>query len=298
VTGASNGFWTKDGSQGASSAPTGEAPTTLSGRFSMPAAAAGRIQRLEQLEETDKSAFTSDLSVNEFVLLHKLGFDPLGYVMGTSIYHVGLQYGNWRQSMELEVLTAAMYNARELAIDRMRTEAHALKADGIVGVHLAIQQHAWGAGELEFVAQGTAVTSKDPNPSLKLADGGPFTSDLSGQDFFTLVKAGHFPRALVFGTCVYHVAHQSVRQSMRMAGQNMEIPLFTEAVYTARELAMTRMEDEAAHHGADGIVGVRAAVYNHIWGEHATEFLAIGTGVTTSPESGLAEPSMTLSLND
>jgi uncharacterized protein YbjQ (UPF0145 family) len=291
-------FGRKDGSQGASSAPTGEAPTTLSGRFSMPAAAAGRIQRLEQLEETDKSAFTSDLSVNEFVLLHKLGFDPLGYVMGTSIYHVGLQYGNWRQSMELEVLTAAMYNARELAIDRMRTEAHALKADGIVGVHLAIQQHAWGAGELEFVAQGTAVTSKDPNPSLKLADGGPFTSDLSGQDFFTLVKAGHFPRALVFGTCVYHVAHQSVRQSMRMAGQNMEIPLFTEAVYTARELAMTRMEDEAAHHGADGIVGVRAAVYNHIWGEHATEFLAIGTGVTTSPESGLAEPSMTLSLND
>jgi uncharacterized protein YbjQ (UPF0145 family) len=291
-------FGRKDGSQGASSAPTGEGSTTLSGRFSMPAAAASRIQRLEQLEETDKSAFTSDLSVNEFVLLHKLGFDPLGYVMGTSIYHVGLQYGNWRQSMELEVLTAAMYNARELAIDRMRTEAHALKADGIVGVHLAIQQHAWGAGELEFVAQGTAVTSKDPNSSLKLADGGPFTSDLSGQDFFTLVKAGHFPRALVFGTCVYHVAHQSVRQTMRMAGQNMEIPLFTEAVYTARELAMTRMEDEAAHHGADGIVGVRAAVYNHIWGEHATEFLAIGTGVTTSPESGLAEPTMTLSLND
>ena len=291
-------FGRKDGSQGPSSAPTGETPTTLSGRFSMPAAAAGRIQRLEQLEETDKSAFTSDLTVNEVVLLHKLGFDPLGYVMGTSIYHVGLQYGNWRQSMELEVLTAAMYNARELAIDRMRTEAHALKADGIVGVHLAIQQHAWGAGELEFVAQGTAVTSKDPNPSLKLADGGPFTSDLSGQDFFTLVMAGHFPRALVFGTCVYHVAHQSVRQTMRMAGQNMEIPLFTEAVYTARELAMTRMEDEAAHHGADGIVGVRAAVYNHIWGEHATEFLAIGTGVTTSPESGLAEPSMTLSLND
>jgi uncharacterized protein YbjQ (UPF0145 family) len=290
-------FGRKDDNQGGSAA-TGDGPTTISGRFSMPQAAAGRIQRLEQLEETDKSAFTSDLSVNEFVLLHKLGFDPLGYVMGTSIYHVGLQYGNWRQSMELEVLTAAMYNARELAIDRMRTEAHALKADGIVGVHLAIQQHAWGASELEFVAQGTAVKAKDPNPSLKLSDGGPFTSDLSGQDFFTLVKAGHFPRALVFGTCVYHVAHQSVRQAMKMSGQNMEIPLFTEAVYTARELAMTRMEDEAAHHGADGIVGVRAGVYNHIWGEHATEFLAVGTGVTTSPESGLAEPSMTLSLND
>lgn len=277
-------FGRRDDSQSVP-APAGDGPTTISGRFSMPQADASRIQRLEQLEVTDKSAFTSDLSVNEFVLLHKLGFDPLGYVMGASIYHVGLQYGNWRQSMELEVLTAAMYNARELAIDRMRTEAHALKADGIVGVHLAIQQHAWGAGELEFVAQGTAVTSKDPNPSFKLADRGPFTSDLSGQDFFMLVKAGHFPRALVFGTCVYHVAHQSVRQAMRMTGQNMEIPLFTEAVYTARELAMTRMDDEAAHHGADGIVGVRAAVYNHIWGEHATEFLAIGTGVITHPRA-------------
>lgn len=276
--------------------PPGEG-ATLSGRFSMPQAAAGRIARLEQLEETDSSAFTSDLSVNEFVLLHKLGFNPLGYVMGTSIYHVGLQYGNWRQSMELGVLTQAMYNARSLAIDRMRTEAHALKADGVVGVHLAIQQHAWGSGELEFVAQGTAVRAKDPGVNHRLADGGPFTSDLSGQDFFTLVKAGHFPRALVFGTCVYHVAHQSIRQAMKMAGQNMEIPLFTEAVYTARELAMTRMEDEAGHYGADGIVGVRANVYNHIWGEHATEFLAVGTGVVTSPESGLGEPSMTLSLS-
>jgi hypothetical protein len=69
-------FGRKDDNQGASSAPAGDGPTTISGRFSMPQAAAGRIQRLEQLEETDKSAFTSDLSVNEFVLLHKLGFDP------------------------------------------------------------------------------------------------------------------------------------------------------------------------------------------------------------------------------
>jgi uncharacterized protein YbjQ (UPF0145 family) len=218
-------------------------------------------------------------------------------VMGTSIYHVRFQYGNWKQSFELDGLTQAMYEARELAMDRMRTEAAALKADGIVGVQLTIQQHAWGNGELEFVAQGTAVRSKDAPGSKLLADGGPFTSDLSGQDFFTLVKGGHFPRALVFGTCVYHVAHQAVRASMNMAGKNMEVPLFTEAVYTARELAMTRMEDEAQHAGADGIVGVRAHIWNHIWGEHATEFFAIGTAVTTSEESGIPDPTLTLSMN-
>ena len=180
----------------------------------------------------------------------------------------------------------------------MRTEAHALKADGIVGVHPAIQQHAWGAGELSSWPRAPRSRPRTPIPRSGWSTGALSLLICRGQDFFTLVKAGHFPRALVFGTCVYHVAHQSVRQTMMMTGQSMAIPLFTEAVYTARELAMTRMEDEAAHHGADGIVSVRGRRVQPHLGEHATEFLAIGTGVTTSPESGLAEPSMTLSLND
>ena len=38
--------------------------------------------------------FTSDLSVNEFLLVREAGFRPLGLVLG-SIYHVGLQIGRW-----------------------------------------------------------------------------------------------------------------------------------------------------------------------------------------------------------
>jgi hypothetical protein len=59
--------------------------------------------------------FTSDLSVSEYVLLGEAGFEPLGFVVGSSIYHVGLQVGRWSQNQELQVLTQAMYNARELA---------------------------------------------------------------------------------------------------------------------------------------------------------------------------------------
>lgn len=282
----------RDNEQSAAVNPQGTSPTGAA----LPAAAVNRIQRLAARERGDKSAFTSGLSVNEFVLVHKLGFEPLGYVMGTSIYHISYQFQNWGQSMELDVLSSAMYNARSLAMDGMRSEAHALGADGIVGVNLRIQRYAWATDELEFIAQGTAVRAREPNPSYKLRDGGPFTSDLSGQDFYTLVKAGHFPRALVFGACVYHVAHQSVRQTMKMAGRNMEMPQFTEAAYTARELAMTRMEDEANRFGADGIVGVYTDVNAHMWGAHAAEFLAVGTGVTSSPESGIPDPTMTLSL--
>ena len=243
----------------------------------LPQAAAQRVERLAASES--QGAFTSDLSVNEHLLVTQAGFEPVGYVMGTSIYHVGIQIAGWNQSQELTTLSQAMYTARELAIERMRTEAEALNADGIVGVDLRLQMYAWGADVLEFVAQGTAVRSMSSPGSARLADGSPFTSDLSGQDFFTLIKGGHFPVAFVLGSCVYHVAHQSAMQTLRQTGQNQEIAVFTEAVYTARELAMSRMQAEADAVGAHSIVGVRATVSNHVWGEHATEFLALGTAV-------------------
>src|SRR5579875_3110189 len=101
--------------------------------------------------------FTSDLSVSEYALLGEAGFEPLGFVVGSSIYHIGVQVGRWNQNQELDVLTQAMYNARELAMDRMQAEAEHLGADGIVGVHLDMQTYVWGQDVLEFIATGTAV---------------------------------------------------------------------------------------------------------------------------------------------
>ena len=87
------------------------------------------------------------------------------------------------------------------------------------------------------------------------------------------------PVAFVLGTCVYHIAHQSVMQSLRQAGQNQEMVTFTQGVYEARELALSRMQAEAAQSGSSGIVGVNVAVSNHVWGAHATEFFATGTAI-------------------
>ena len=39
------------------------------------------------------------------------------------------------------------------------------------------------------------------------------------------------------------------------------------------------MQAEATQAQANGIVGVTVGVYNHVWGEHATEFLATGTAI-------------------
>src|SRR5712672_3629401 len=130
------------------------------------------------------SLFTSDLSVNEFLLVREAGFRPLGLVLGSSIYHVGLQIGRWSKNQELDVLSQAMYHARELAMTRMEVEAKTLGADGVVGVRLDVEMKEFGADIAEFIAIGTAVKA-EPD-----AGGGgvtnwrnnkdlPFTSDLS-----------------------------------------------------------------------------------------------------------------------
>jgi uncharacterized protein YbjQ (UPF0145 family) len=261
------------------------------------------LARLRQGSTGDPAAgqaglFTSDLTVNEFALLHESGFGPLGLVLGSSIYHVGYQFQAWNQSQELQVLTQAMYTAREYAIARMEAEADALGADGIVGVRLDYKQYSWGEDLIEFLAVGTAVRS-NRGGSWRTPAGKPFTSDLSGQDMWTLVKTGHAPVSFVLGTCVYHVAHQSFRQSWKTIGQNTEMPNFTQATYDAREIAMSRMQAEAERDGAAGIVGVRVVENNHVWGEHAIEFLALGTSIRPlAGDTTLASPTMVMPMTD
>jgi hypothetical protein len=107
-----------------------------------------------------------------------------------------------------------MYNARELAMARMRAEADHLGADGIVGVQLRMQSYAWGQGVLEFIATWTAVRALGSGGTgtagaHRAPDGQAFSSDLSAQDFFRLLAAGAVPVAFVLGVCMYQIAHQS-----------------------------------------------------------------------------------------
>src|SRR5438309_9282161 len=120
------------------------------------------LRRLSEMRPGQKTAlFTSDLSVNEFLLVREAGFRPLGLVLGSSIYHVGFQMGRWSKNQELETLTSAMYHARELAMSRMEAEAAVLGADGVVGVRLEIEFKEFGNDLAEFIAVGTAVKSDE-----------------------------------------------------------------------------------------------------------------------------------------
>src|SRR5947208_14060474 len=267
-------------------------PTSLEG---VPEAGRERVRRMR---ETGGRFFTSDLSVNEFLLVKQAGFEPLGPVVGSSIYHIGLQLRRWGRNQELDVLTQAMYHARELAMTRMEEEADQLGADGVVGVRLEVGRHEWGGELAEFIAIGTAV--KHGEGELHRAPNGrPFTSDLSGQDFWTLLSAGYRPVGLVLGNCVYHVAHQSIGGWVQRIGRNREMPNYTQGLYDARELAMTRMQVEAEALEAEGIVGVELHERSHGWGAHVLEFLAIGTAIIPMREDHeIVPPAPVLNLND
>ncbi|HEY1954431.1 MAG TPA: heavy metal-binding domain-containing protein [Polyangiaceae bacterium] len=290
-------------------------------------------ERLEDMRK--KTLFTSDLSVSEFLLVKEAGFDPVGLVMGTSIYQIkptiprlqGREPGR-----ELTETTKALYHARELAMNRMEEEAEALGADGIVGVRLTIKlgtnpvrnewslyqswqewargvgfprkatllgndweswrdvaqamwthyasnlgwsmvptppwampqpQTSYGFGQnaAEFLAIGTAVKHRG-RESFKNVHGKPFQSDLNGQDFWTLIETGYRPVGFVMGNCVYYVPPALLSTA---PATSTELHEYTHALYDARELAIERLQDEAEALGATGIVGVTVAEREHSW---------------------------------
>jgi uncharacterized protein YbjQ (UPF0145 family) len=264
----------------------------------LPAHARERLTEMRGSSE-DRRLFTSDLSVSEFLLVKEAGFDPVGLVVGSSIYHVGYQRAMWTQNQEMTVLTQAMYHARELAMTRMEEEAEALGADGIVGVRLEVSHKEWGTHVAEFVAIGTAVVHRGEPRRFRNKHDRPFTSDLSGQDFYILLRSGYRPLGMVMGNCVYHVAQQGVAGALQTLGRNAEMVTYTQALYDSRELAMERMQKEAEALSAKGIVGADVHENSHNWGAHVIEFFAVGTAVEEiSAEHVIEPPSLVLPLVD
>lgn len=106
-------------------------------------------------------AFTSDLSTSDFWLLKNMGYEPVALVLGNTVYSMGFVGGlmgslKGMTKGEIPQYTELMYNAREMALGRMRQEAEKLGADGVVGVKLNISYMRNGE-EMEIVAIGTAV---------------------------------------------------------------------------------------------------------------------------------------------
>jgi uncharacterized protein YbjQ (UPF0145 family) len=329
-----------------------------------------------------KKLFTSDLSVSEFLLVKEAGFDPLGLVMGTSIYQIAPtipQLPPGQPGCEIADMTRALYHARELAMTRMEEEADELGADGVVGVRLTLRlgtnpvkqawilyrewqdwarstgfprsstclgqqwqrwpqvaaqmwshyclqlgwqpeppapwtrpraqtSYAFGQNAAEFLAIGCAVKHRGGD-SYKNVHGKPFQSDLSGQDFWTLIRSGYRPVGFVMGNCVYYVPPSLL---YAQSNTSCELGAYTHSLYDARELATERLQDEAEALQATGIVGVTFAEREHsgrfapwnagngaLQSGEVIELFVVGTAVVPSEMAGtLPKPFLVLPAND
>jgi uncharacterized protein YbjQ (UPF0145 family) len=260
------------------------------------------------------------LSVGAAALVLESGYIPVGQVMGCSVFHIGIQWSNprWRNSdrkqarttgvaFEMDVMTRAFYQARHLAMSRMRQEAALLNATGVAGVQLSHQPIEGEPGVLEFVAWGTAL--RDQGRLRAGAEKKPFLSNLAGTELWQLKQAGFRPVGLAVGNCTYLYSPDWTTQCLlsnsalsRRGRQNQELPAMTQALYAARELAMERMAGEAREYGAGGIVGATvemetsftdaqaaatpAAVQNSNVAVMLSHFLAIGTAIAPAGSGG------------
>ena len=282
--------------------PPSEGPSDLSA-VHLPPDAEKRLRRMRSGEGTQ--LFTSDLSVNEFLLVREAGFRPVGLVLGSSVYHVGLQVARWGRNMEMDRLTQAMYHARELAMTRMEAEAHELGADGIVGVRLEIDFKEFGNDLAEFIAIGTAVVADEPPPADGGAVRGATTAACPSRPTSPARTSGPWSRPATRRSA-WSWARASTTSRTAAAGNDRcrrRHERRDRAVHRgALRRARARHEPDAGRSRGPARRGHRrraAAPLPHRWGGHTTEFFAIGTAVRPLREDHvIATPQLVLPLTD
>ena len=289
-------------------------------RGGLPLAAQERIEELR----AGRSAWTSDLSVSEMAAIQHAGFEPVGMVMGSSVYRIAAQwgyttvYGMGGQATGGRVRTypcphgfysfagggvgsehragynwehryyeAGITETRNLALRRILEEARGLNAHGVVGVRI-IRRHLEGVGNsLEFTCIGTAVRRRG-GPQLRA----PFMSHLDGVAFSKLLHGGYVPVALVMGIGALEIDPGCGTEWALRSWSNSRIQQISDGIEEARMLGINHLEAEVATVDADGAVGVETDLATYELGGESMliELFLLGTAVRRYAKEPLDEP--------
>lgn len=244
-------------------------------------------------QRTDSGASTtSDLTMDEELNLHAIGWEPVELVSGYSAFATPAGLWSWGQG-EIATATEAHTHAFASAINRIHRDAAAVGAHGVVGV--AIERSVYPS-HTEVALLGTAVR---PVGAGARGANQVFVSDLSARDFSRLMLAGWEPLGLATGASFVYAPRRTVGAALAQQSQNVELTNYTEAMYSARELAMERMQQSALSMKGGGVVEVKIVEGPMPFAAHAIGFAAWGTVVRLSAQSHrVMSPTMVVSLND
>ena len=242
---------------------------------------------------------TSDLSVDEALLLHAAGWEPLDLVCGVAVVSVPVGVWNWgRGSISLAS------DAHDAAVDQasrlLRGECSKVHGHGVVGVRVDVTVN---PHHIDVELVGTAVRPMNGKDSsgrgTDAALAMPFVSDLSARDFTLLERAGWMPVGLAFGASFVYAPRRSAGTAMKQTRQNVELTNYTEAMYSARESAMEKMQHSALEAGGEGVVEVKVTEGPMHFARHAIGFTAWGTAVKLVAETHqFVQPQVVLPLDD
>jgi uncharacterized protein YbjQ (UPF0145 family) len=235
---------------------------------------------------------TSDLSIDEELAIHSIGWEPVELVVGTSVFSVPSTIWNWGQG---EIAGASAAHARAFAAASAEIHRDAAKAGGhgIVGVHIDRQIY---RTHIDVSLVGTAVRPVGAKPVNAES---VFVSDLAGRDFSMLMAAGWRPLGLVAGAAFVYAPRRSAATAIAQKNQNVELTNLTEAMYSAREAAMERMQAAALTLKGFGVVEVKVSEGPMGFASHAVGFTAWGTVVRLAAEAHQhLSPMVAVSLDD
>jgi uncharacterized protein YbjQ (UPF0145 family) len=245
-------------------------------------------------------AWSSALSTGEFAVLRAVGFEPVGQVMGSAVYHVGRSGRYWGyhdcgytvplfgsgslapvalsgRGAPSGALVRVLEEARGAALQRMTAQCAALGGDGVVAARLTVAPFVGQTNCLEFQVIGTAVRAAGPVRAPE-----PFTCHLDGRGFAKLVTAGWVPVELLYGMSV-GVRHDDYRTRVQgNSWRNTEVGGWSDLVREVRSGARARLTAQAGRRGGDGVI--LSAGDLRVWKEPC-----IRTGSNNDQEDHVAE---------
>lgn len=243
-------------------------------------------------------ARTSLLTAASAAGLAAAGFDAVGDVMGGNASILSRAYaggcgfagsatptvrlGGNRWSGYASYLKA-LRAGYETTLRRLRDEAVALGADGVVGVDVHVTRPVYDVHE--FIALGTAVRARSTaRPSR------PFLTDLGPDDVAKLLLAGWVPVGLHYAIEIgmRHDDIVTLRQAGRVPGgryDNAEVAGYTELITAVKASVRAKLRGTLSASGADG--GLLRSLRVRHWhtgcgtggSDHVMEAVASGTSL-------------------
>jgi len=238
---------------------------------------------------TETPKFTSAGDAQELYCHMDCGYDPKEFVFGNIAYSVGAVGGiagtlKTLVRGEIREFSDVFNQTRHHALDRLVSHARTAHANAVVGVRTNVLHF---AGFHEMFMTGTAAFCAALPQQYSAA---PVTSDLTGEELWSMTQLGYMPMKLLISTSVYSLGAIGGIKAALKGFVRGEISDLTTLIYDAREQVFERIKNEAAALGAEEVVGIKTYIVE--LGPSLVEIFAVGTAIRKFAGMKVATPAL------